>query len=245
LGVGEEDVQAIEEGHGFGEGEFGLFEGVQGWGNGIVDRAGKVCLCQVGMQEAAVGKVCIGAVCMAEIGVLEGDIFGDAMCQGDIFQGETHEGRVVEDTLYKINGFGNGEFLFFQVGVHPVDANQLGILEACLLEGAVLEGREAEIAVAEGAILELAIVERGFAEGTFYEDTGGEGFMFQGIVLEGEAFEFLGGVVGLGGGDLHILDLRFSISDWREGCMWGGENTFKHKGHKGNEGRETEGMGYG
>jgi hypothetical protein len=220
LGVGEEDVEAIQEGHGFGEGKFGLFEGVQGWGNGIVDRAGKICLCQIGMQEAAVGKVCIGAVGTAEIGVLEGDIFGDAAYQGDIFQRETHKGRVVEDTLHKANGFGNDEFLFFQIGIHPVDPDELGVLEAGVFEGTVFEGHEAEIAVAEGAILELAIEERGFAEGALYEDTGGEGFMFQGIVLEGEAFEFLGGVVGLSGGYFHILDLRFSISDL--GGVFGG-----------------------
>ena len=85
LRVGEDDIQTMQEGHGFGEGEFGLFEGVEVGGDGIVHGAGKVCAGEIGMQEAAVGEVCIGAVCVTEIGVLKGNIFGDTPGEGDIF----------------------------------------------------------------------------------------------------------------------------------------------------------------
>ena len=107
---------------------------------------------------------------------------------------------MVEDTLHKINGFGNDEFLFFQVCLRPVDSDELGVLEACLFEGTVLEDGEAEIAIAEGAILELAMEEGCFAKGAFYEKAGGKCFMLQGIVWQSDAFEFLGGVVGVSEG---------------------------------------------
>ena len=82
----------MQEGHGFGEGEFGLFEGVEVGGDGIVHGAGEVCAGEIRMQEAAVGEVCISAVRMTEIGFLEGDVFGDAPGKGDIFQGQSHKG---------------------------------------------------------------------------------------------------------------------------------------------------------
>ena len=126
--------------------------------------------------------------------------WADAAGEGDVLEGETHEGGVVEDALDKVNGFGDDEFLFFQAGVHPVDADELGVFEACLLEGGAFEYGEAEIAVAEGAVLELAMEEGGFVEGAFDEGAGGEGLVLQGGAGEGEVLEFLGGVVGVGEG---------------------------------------------
>ena len=70
----------MEEGHGFGEGEFGLFEGVEGGADGVAFCAGEVRAGEIGVEEAAAGEVGEGAVGAGEVGVLEGDLVG--RCSG-------------------------------------------------------------------------------------------------------------------------------------------------------------------
>jgi len=210
-GVGEDDIQTMEQGHGFGQGEFGLFEGVEGGADGVAFCAGEIRAGEISVEEAAAGEVGEGAVGAGKVGVLEGDLVGDAAGEGGILEREPHEGGVVEDALDKVNGFGDDEFLFFQAGVHPVDADELGVFEARLLEEGAFEDGEAEIAVAEGAVFEGAVEQGGFTEGAFEEDAGGEGLMLEGGAGEGEVLEFPGDVVGEREGHF-----GFTIDD----CYW-------------------------